>query len=132
MSRSVARWKTSNKYGVSPATARTVDGIRFDSKAEMRRWQELKLLERAGEIIRLDRQPEYVLLEPFVDGQGRRHRGIKYRADFRYLENYTDGDHWKVRVIVEDVKGARTQAYAMKMKLFRKRYPNVIFREVRA
>jgi len=37
-----------------------VDGITFDSKREAARWQELKLLERAGEITELERQVEYV------------------------------------------------------------------------
>lgn len=120
-----------NKYRVSAAAARTVDGIRFDSAAEARRWQELKVLEWIGEITRLSRQPEYVLLEPFVDDQGHRHRGIKYRADFRYLEPYTEGGHWKARVIVEDVKGVRTRDYTIKRQLFAQKFPNVIFREIK-
>lgn len=37
-----------------------VDGRLFDSKREAARWQELKLLERAGEITELERQVEYV------------------------------------------------------------------------
>ena len=116
-------WRMStNKYHVAPAASRTVDGIRFDSKAEMRRWQELQLLERAGEITQLERQPEYVLVDPFVS-RGHKYRGIKYRGDFRYLEAF--------HVVVEDCKGVRTQAYALKRQLFALRFPEVDFREVK-
>jgi len=41
-----------NKYNVAPKQARTVDGITFDSKAEMTRYLDLKILEKAGEITR--------------------------------------------------------------------------------
>ncbi|MBS6476088.1 MAG: DUF1064 domain-containing protein, partial [Clostridiales bacterium] len=37
----------------------TVDGITFDSRREAARWQELKLLERAGSITELERQVSY-------------------------------------------------------------------------
>jgi hypothetical protein len=110
-----------SKYGVAPAAARTIDGIRFDSKAEMARWFELQLLQRAGEISRLERQPEYVLVAPFVAG-GHKYRGIRYRGDFRYQE----GGH----VVVEDVKGVRTAEYRIKRQLFALRFPEILFREV--
>lgn len=42
-----------NKY---KAVKTTVDGIKFDSKAEARRYTQLKLLERAGQI-----QPDIIL-----------------------------------------------------------------------
>ncbi|MGD9939117.1 MAG: DUF1064 domain-containing protein [Clostridia bacterium] len=113
-----------NKYGVSAAPDRTIDGIRFDSKAEARRWQELKLMELSGAIRDLERQPVYVLIAPFVSRDGTKHRGIKYRGDFRYLEVATG------RVICEDVKGARTEAYRVKKALLLWRYPDINFREV--
>ena len=40
----------------------TVDGESFDSKREYRRWCELRLLERAGEITDLQRQFKFVLI----------------------------------------------------------------------
>ncbi len=42
------------KYRAQPTI---VDGIRFHSKGEARRYQELRLLERAGEITNLELQP---------------------------------------------------------------------------
>lgn len=113
-----------NKYHVSPAPERTVDGIRFDSKAEATRWQELKLMEQSGAIRDLERQPVYVLITPFVSRDGTKHRGVKYRGDFRYLEVTTG------LVICEDVKGARTEAYRVKKALLLWRYPEINFREV--
>lgn len=111
-----------NKYNVAPVTARTVDGIRFDSKAEMHRYQELKLLERGGHIQRLECQPQFMLVNPFVTAGGAKFRGVKYRGDFRYLECG--------RVVVEDVKGHATEVYRIKKQLFALRFPDIIFREV--
>lgn len=113
-----------NKYGVSSAPDRTIDGIRFDSKAESLRWQELKLMEMSGAIKNLERQPVYVLIAPFVSRDGTKHRGVKYRGDFRYLDVATG------QVICEDVKGARTEAYRVKKAMLLWRYPDINFREV--
>ena len=82
-----------------------VDGRLFDSKAEAARWQELSLLERAGEITELERQVEYELI-PKQKGE----RAVKYIADFRYV------DH-EGKVVVEDTKGVRTPVYILKRKL---------------
>jgi len=79
-----------------------VDGIRFDSRAEAKRYSELKILEKAGEISRLELQPEFVCK---VEGK----LICKYRADFRYFTA-------KERV-VEDVKGFKTPIYRLKKKL---------------
>src|SRR3990167_4997504 len=53
-----AQAKRRHKYG---AKRTVVDGIKFDSKGEHRRWMELKLLERAGKIVGLTRQFKYSL-----------------------------------------------------------------------
>ncbi len=112
-----------NKYHVATKERRTMDGITFASRAEMRRWQELRLLQQSGAITNLERQPSYVLVEPFTDSRGIRHRGIKYFGDFRYSE--CD------RVVVEDVKGFRTRAYKTKREMFQAKYPRIIFREIK-
>ena len=91
-----------NKYGNKRVV---VDGIRFDSKREAARWQELKLLERAGEIKGLERQVEYELI-PKQPGE----RAVKYIADFRYIDH--DG-----KTVVEDTKGVKTPVYILKRKL---------------
>ena len=82
-----------------------VDGRLFDSKAEAARWQELQLLERAGEITELERQVEYELI-PKQKGE----RAVKYIADFRYIDH--DG-----KTVVEDTKGVRTPVWIIKRKL---------------
>ena len=82
-----------------------VDGRLFDSKAEAARWQELQLLERAGEITELERQVEYELI-PKQKGE----RAVKYIADFRYVDN-------NGKTVVEDTKGVRTPVYILKRKL---------------
>lgn len=81
-----------------------VDGIAFASKKEARRYAELKLLERAGEICGLQLQVRYPLK---VLGQ----LVTTYVADFQYVD--ADG------LVVEDVKGFRTDLYKVKAKLFK-------------
>ena len=95
-----------NKYN---AIKTTVDGITFDSQAEARRYQELKLLERSGEITGLELQPTFDILPKHKDIEGKTVRSMNYRADFRYLSGG--------QLIVEDVKGMKTQVYRLKKKL---------------
>jgi hypothetical protein len=108
-----------NKYH---ATKTTLDGIKFDSKCESRRYSELLLLVRGKVIKDLELQPEFTLQLPFTDAMGVKHRGITYRADFRYKE--------KGKMIVEDVKGMLTEVYKIKKKLFLYAFRDVEFREV--
>ena len=82
-----------------------VDGRLFDSKAEAARWQELQLLERAGEITELERQVEYELI-PKQKGE----RSAKYIADLRYVDH--EGE-----TVVEDTKGVKTPVWIIKRKL---------------
>jgi hypothetical protein len=108
------------KYKSQPTV---VDGIRFASKAEARRYGELKVLERAGRISGLRLQPSYELQPAFRDVRGRLHRAIRYVGDFAYVENG--------REVVEDVKGFATQAFAIKSKMFMARYPGIELRVVK-
>ena len=89
---------------------RTSDGIVHDSQREAVRWQQLKLLERAGKIVNLKRQVKYILIpaqrEPDTIGkrggvkQGKLlEREVAYIADFEYQDKETG------RLVVEDVKG---------------------------
>ena len=96
-----------SKYRNKPTV---VDGIRFSSKAEAKRWDELRMLEKAGEIRDLTRQVAFPL---HVEGSliGR------YVSDFRY---YRDG-----QMVVEDVKGGgatQTPLFNWKAKHFRAQY----------
>lgn len=99
-----------------------VDGIVFDSRKEARRWQELRLAEKAGAIGNLKRQVRYELIpaqrEP--DTRGPRggiikgkllERAIYYIVDFEYLDISTG------QIVVEDTKGFKTKDYAIKRKL---------------
>lgn len=105
-----------HKYNAKPTQ---VDGIRFDSKMESRRYQELQLMVQAGEIERLELQPVFELQPKFTDRRGVKHTAIKYRADFRY---------WDVRrgcEVIEDVKGHHTYEFQIKEKLFRYKFPEL-------
>jgi hypothetical protein len=85
------------RYGNEPTA---VDGIPFASKAEARRYGELKLLQAAGEIRDLDVHPRFELVHGVVL-DGRKKSALVYVADFAYRTG--DG----VRV-VEDVKSPAT------------------------
>ena len=93
--------KRKNKYG---AKKTFVDGVAFDSKAEARRYGELKLLLHGGLIADLELQPKFPI---HVNGK----KIGFYKADFQYRE-VTD-DH----ITIEDVKGHKTPVYKLKKKL---------------
>jgi hypothetical protein len=97
-----------------------INGVRFDSRREARRWNELLLLERAGKITDLKRQVEFELIpaqrEPDTIGvRGGVKKGkvieqkCSYVADFTYMENG--------KLVVEDTKGVRTRDYILKRKM---------------
>lgn len=92
-----------------------VDGITFDSKAEAKRYKELVTLEKLGAITDLELQPEFLLQEKFKIA-GKTEREIKYIADFKYF------DKSKNKMVVEDVKGCRTEVFNVKRKIFLYRY----------
>ena len=115
----------SSKYG-NRKTA--VDGITFDSQKEARRFQYLKWAEGQGLIYQLRLQQDFTLQEAFTTSDGKRHRAIRYKADFTYKigppqSRYVVEDHWLVlppgTLVIEDVKsnGTRTKEYNMKKKM---------------
>ena len=106
-----------NKYN---ARKKEIDGITFDSTAEARRYQQLKIESVAGAIWNLQLQPEYILQDAFRDESGKYHRAIKYRADFTYLRRFNGGT---CKQIVEDVKGMVLPTFAIKQKLFAAKFP---------
>lgn len=110
--------KKGNKFG---AVKVQYGELKFDSKAEMARYGELRLLELAHQIKDLKLQPKFILTG-----------GVGYRGDFQYIENG--------KMVVEDVKGAKkgksnkarrgtiTQSFINKWKQVKELFPNIEFR----
>lgn len=96
---SVRRTKYGNRKTI-------VEGITFDSAAEARRWGDLKLLERAGEITGLQRQIVFPLIVNDI-------QIATYRADFTYIDKRSGV------FVIEDVKGKPTQEYRLKAKIMK-------------
>ncbi len=100
-----------------------VNGTKFDSRKEGRRYIELKLKEQAGFIRDLELQPVFLLQASFVR-DGKTHRTLTYRADFRYFDTEIG------RTVVEDCKGFKTEIYRIKKKLLLFNLPeHIVFRE---
>lgn len=95
-----------NKFG---AIATTVDGIRFDSLKEARRWSELRLLERAGEIRNLRRQVKIPLIGQSAPLTTRTGRAMKITVDFAYEDRRIG---WVE--VFEDSKGMPTRDYEVR------------------
>ena len=95
-----------------------VDGETFDSRKEARRYAELKLLERAGEVRNIERQVPFVLVPAQLDERG---KVIEHPA--RYIADFVYNDR-AGRLIVEDVKGYKQGAayavFVLKRKLMLK------------
>jgi hypothetical protein len=99
-----------------------MDGYKFDSKKEMNRYAELKLMERGKIITQLRLQPRFTIHVGFTHPEHGKQRKIEYVADFEYIENG--------RRVVEDVKGIPTDVYKMKKKMFLFLYPEIKFTEI--
>lgn len=98
--------KKKPKYGNKKTI---VDGIEFDSKKEAARYGKLKLMVRAGKIRELRQQPSFTI----------RVEGVvicTYNGDFSYIDSKEN------RLILEDVKGVKTQVYRLKKKLLKAVY----------
>lgn len=94
----------------------TKDGV-FDSQLEYRRWNELKLFQKAKHITDLERQVKFVLIEKSKYGGE-----IRYVADFVYIDLKTG------KKIVEDTKSeaTKTPLYRLKKRLLAEKYGYVI------
>lgn len=87
----------------------SVNGFVFDSKREAKRFNELLLLLKAGEISNLQRQVKFELIPSQKINGKVIERPVHYIADFVYQEG--------VKTIVEDTKGFKTKDYIIKRKL---------------
>ena len=95
----------------------TVGELKFDSKAEARRYNDLVMLQKAGHIAGLTLQVPFVLAPSVkLEGAPRAKPALKYVADFVY----SDIDAGKI--IVEDVKSPATRnlpAFRIKQHLMK-------------
>lgn len=103
-----------NKYRAVPTH---VNGIRFASKAEARRYGELRLLERAGKIKDLVCQHRIRCLVNDL-------QVCDYVADFTYRDE-------RGMARIEDVKGVQTPVFRLKKKLVEALHPGLTIELVR-
>ena len=120
------RTESNNKYLNKKVE---VDGIMFDSKKEAKRYQELKILEKTGDIVDLKLQVKYILIpaqyetverygkkgQRLKDGQKLIERECAYIADFQYY------DRMSGELVVEDTKGYKDPSSAGYAKFIIKR-----------
>lgn len=99
-----------HKYNAKPGY---LDGIYFDSQAEMERYGELLILKLAKVIKDFRIHPRYKISQ-----------NKYYEADFEVI--YPDG-----HIEVEDVKGYETPEFKLKADLFREKYPDLILKIIK-
>lgn len=86
---------------------KVLDGITFDSTREARRYQDLVLMQKGGQINLLRRQVPYPI---YIKGK----KICDWLADFVYIQNGL--------VVVEDSKGHKTDIYKLKKKMVEAEY----------
>lgn len=113
--------KPKSKYHAQKTVA---NGVKFDSKWEAERYNQLFAMQRAGQIKDLRRQVKFVLQDGYVNNKGEKIRPICYLADFQYTDN-------EGRQIVEDAKSpaTKTEVFKIKKKLFEAKFPECVFVE---
>ena len=106
-----------SKYHAEKVESRLADGTphTFDSVKEAKRYSELAILLRAGEITDLRVQVPFELIPKQKKADGKEERPCSYVADFVYKDNHGNE-------IVEDTKGIRTKEYIIKRKIMLWRY----------
>jgi hypothetical protein len=112
----VGRGGGAHKYKAKASACR--QGHDHPSRKEAQRCNELHLLQRAGEIYDLEREPRYyfeVNGATLLHDNGRR---AVYTPDFQY--RLRGG-----RLVVEDSKGMRVRDWPLRKALFRACYPDI-------
>lgn len=110
-----------NKYNAKRVTRH---GFTFDSIKEADRYDELLLLEKAGEISHLERQGKLYLYSgstPVTYDSGRK---AFYKYDFAYFCSKRE------KRVIEDVKGVRTDVFKLKKAVLLACYPGIEIIEV--
>jgi hypothetical protein len=109
----VRRWKVPRGTTKYRSKAEVVDGLRFSSRLEARRYRELVAMHHAGMV-------EYFIRQPSFDLGG----GVRYVADFLVVWSPAlQGAPSYNRVTVEDCKGIETEVFKVKKRLFAAAYP---------
>ena len=91
----------------------TCGNLKFDSKKEKQRYDELMFMQEQGLISGLKLQHNFTLREGYTTPDGERVQGTVYKADFTYYDE-------NGKFIVEDVKSAITKenaVYKLKKKM---------------
>lgn len=113
-----------SKYGAKPTACN--NGHKHPSAKEARRCNDLHLLQRAGQISRLEIEPQFHFVINGVQVKHDNGRRVGYKPDFQYFE----GD----KNVVEDVKSGsfrgRSQDYPLRKAVFKALFPYIEFREV--
>jgi hypothetical protein len=102
----IAAKPNTNKYGNEEIV---IDGITFQSKKEGRYYSNLKLLKKAGEVVKFDMQVPFTLFEGFKLNGKSVLRPIKYILDF--VVDYKNGETKYI-----DTKGCVTPLSQVKRK----------------
>jgi hypothetical protein len=111
-----------NKYRAKKADCS--HGHTHDSGREAARCNELHLLEKAGEILDLETQPQFYFE---IDGKPLKHdngRRIGYKADFLYTCAATQSR------VVEDAKGFAARDWPIRKALFKALNPHLVLKVV--
>ena len=121
-----AKAESKRKYHNTPTDRDGAEGkkIRFDSIKEGKRYDELMLMLKAGQIRDLRLQPQFTLQEAYTTPDGNRIKATRYQADFSYERHNEDRQAWEPEweKVVEDVKSkaTKTRVYAIKKKMMQK------------
>lgn len=106
-------------------------GMKWDSYSELARYEELLVMEKDGVIKNLKAHSKeicFLLLEKCtykdISGKVKKQLPTTYTPDFLYMINGI--------LVAEDVKGMITDAFRIKAKMFRARYPKIVLRLVKA
>ena len=128
-----------NKYHSENDERISNDGkvLKFDSRKEGRRFDELMLMLKSGTIRDLHLQQNFTLQEGYTLPNGNRVKPIIYRADFVYEKrvirqyqfdggcSYEEVEEWEK--VIEDVKSraTKTRVYELKKKLMREKFGEI-------
>lgn len=119
------RAKRGSRIVVSAKEERTMDGIVFDSKWEMRVYKYLKdnFGKRAFTL-----QPAFLLQEGFTSVEGEKCRPIQYKGDFIFGPKRKSADSpLTAKHVVIDAKGMKDPIFKMKRKMFLYHYEQPLY-----